>query len=143
MLRSASTPTDSSSAAGRSINGIDVDLHEVGELVTVIAALAALADGPSRLTGLAHVRGHETDRLAALATQINALGGDVVESEDGLLITPRALHGGTWATYADHRMATAAAVIGLAVDDVEIDDLSVTTKTLPDFAAMWSALLSA
>ena len=125
------------------IHGIDADLRDVSELVTVIAALAALADSPSHLTGLAHVRGHETDRLAALATGLNRLGGDAVESEDALTITPRPLHGGEWATYADHRMATAGAVLGLAVDGIEIDDLQVTTKTLPDFAGMWSRLLPA
>ena len=127
---------------GSAICGIDADLRDVSELVTVIAALAALADRPSHLTGLAHVRGHETDRLAALARGINGLGGDAVEEADGLTINPRPLHGGSWPTYADHRMATAGAVIGLAVDDVEIDDLSVTTKTLPDFGAMWSQMLA-
>jgi 3-phosphoshikimate 1-carboxyvinyltransferase len=104
--------------------------------------LAALADGPSRLTGLAHIRGHETDRLAALARGLNDLGGDVTELPDGLEIRPRPLHGGGWASYADHRMATAGAVLGLAVDGIEVDDLSATTKTLPDFGGMWSDLLS-
>jgi 3-phosphoshikimate 1-carboxyvinyltransferase len=124
------------------IYGLDADLRDVSELVTVIAALAAFADRPSHLTGLAHVRGHETDRLAALAREINGLGGDVVEEADGLTINPRPLHGGSWATYADHRMATAGAVIGLAVDDIEIEDLSVTTKTLPDFGVLWSQMLA-
>jgi 3-phosphoshikimate 1-carboxyvinyltransferase len=124
------------------IAGLDADLRDVSELVTVIAVLAALAESPSRLTGLAHVRGHETDRLAALARGITSLGGDVVESEDGLTITPRPLHGGTWAAYADHRMATAGAVLGLAVDGIEVDDLSATTKTLPDFGGMWSQMLA-
>jgi 3-phosphoshikimate 1-carboxyvinyltransferase len=124
------------------ISGIEVDLHDESELVTIVAALAALADGPSRLTGLAHVRGHETDRLAALAAGLNGLGGNVVESDDGLTITPAPLHGGEWATHADHRMATAGAVLGLAVDGVVIDDLDVTTKTLPDFGGMWSNLLA-
>jgi 3-phosphoshikimate 1-carboxyvinyltransferase len=124
------------------INGIDTDLRDASELATVIAVLAALADGPSHLTGLAHIRGHETDRLAALATGITDLGGDVTEEDDGLTIRPRPLHGGTWRAYADHRMATAGAVLGLVVDGIEIDDLASTTKTLPDFGGMWSRMLT-
>ena len=125
------------------VSGLNADLREVTELVTVIAVLAAVADGPSHLSGLAHIRGHETDRLAALAREINSLGGDVVEDEDSLRITPRPLHGGTWRVYADHRMATAGAVLGLTVRDVEIDDITATTKTLPDFTGMWSRMLQA
>jgi 3-phosphoshikimate 1-carboxyvinyltransferase len=124
------------------VTAIDADLHEVTELSTVVAALAALADGPSHLTGLAHTRGHETDRLAALAREITALGGAVVETEDSLLITPQPLHGGVWHAYADHRMATAGAVIGLAVPGVEIDDIAATTKTLPDFPGLWAQLVA-
>ncbi len=123
------------------ITGIDADLRDFPELATVIAALAALADVPSRLTGLAHTRGHETDRLTALSTEINRLGGAATDSADGLHITPQPLHGGLWQAYADHRMATAGAVIGLAVDGVEIDDIETTGKTLPDFAGMWSRML--
>lgn len=123
------------------IGGIDVDLSEVGELAPTVAALAALADGPSRLRGIAHLRGHETDRLAALATELNALGGDVVETDDGLAITPRPLRGGLVHTYADHRMATAAAIIGLRVPGIELDDVTATDKTLPGFAGQWRAML--
>jgi 3-phosphoshikimate 1-carboxyvinyltransferase len=119
------------------------DLHDVSELTPTIAAIAALADGESRLSGVAHIRGHETDRLAALATELNAIGGDVTETEDGLIIRPAPLHGGPWRAYADHRMATAAAVLGLAVDDIEVDDIACTSKTLPDFPAMWAELVSA
>lgn len=100
------------------VHGIDVDLGEVGELTPGIAALAALADSPSTLSGVAHLRLHETDRLAALTKEINNLGGDVTETADGLVIRPRPLHGGVFQTYDDHRMATAAAVIGLAVPGV-------------------------
>jgi 3-phosphoshikimate 1-carboxyvinyltransferase len=89
------------------------------------------------LTGIAHLRGHETDRLAALATEINALGGDVTETDDGLVIRPRAMHGGLWHSYEDHRMATAGAIIGLAVPGVLIDDIGTTAKTLPQFAELW------
>jgi 3-phosphoshikimate 1-carboxyvinyltransferase len=121
--------------------GVDIDLHDVGELTPTVAALAALADGPSQLRGIAHLRGHETDRLAALATEINRLGGDATETEDGLVIRPATLHGGVWGAYADHRMATAGAVIGLRVPGVFVDDIGSTSKTLPDFPAMWARML--
>jgi len=123
------------------LSGVDIDLHDVGELTPTVAALAALADGPSVLRGIAHLRGHETDRLAALATEINAFGGDAAETADGLAIRPTALHGGTWHAYADHRMATAGAIVGLAVDGVTVDDIGTTAKTLPDFPAMWRSML--
>jgi 3-phosphoshikimate 1-carboxyvinyltransferase len=124
------------------LRGLDADLHDVGELTPTLAALAAVADGPSSLRGVGHLRGHETDRLAALCTEVSNLGGDVIEHADGLTITPRPLHAGTWHAYADHRMATAGAIIGLVVDGIEVDDIECTTKTLPDFPGMWSALLS-
>ncbi|MFE6678073.1 3-phosphoshikimate 1-carboxyvinyltransferase [Streptomyces sp. NPDC057729] len=125
------------------IHGIDVDLGEVGELTPGIAAVAALADGPSTLSGVAHLRLHETDRLAALTKEINELGGDVTETADGLHIRPRPLHGGTFHTYDDHRMATAGSVIGLAVPGVEIENVATTAKTLPDFPRMWTGMLGA
>lgn len=125
------------------IQGIDVDLHEVGELTPVIAALCALAQSPSTLRGIAHLRGHETDRLAALATEINKLGGQVTETADGLEIVPVKLQGGTFATYSDHRMAMAGSVLGLAVPGILIEDIATTSKTLPDFASMWHDLVTA
>ncbi|MEU0719506.1 3-phosphoshikimate 1-carboxyvinyltransferase [Streptomyces lavendulocolor] len=125
------------------VHGIDVDLGEVGELTPGIAAVAALADSPSTLRGVAHLRLHETDRLAALTKEINELGGDVTETADGLHIRPRPLHGGVFRTYDDHRMATAGAVIGLAVAGVEIENVATTAKTLPDFPQMWTGMLEA
>jgi 3-phosphoshikimate 1-carboxyvinyltransferase len=124
------------------LSGVDIDLHDVGELTPTVAALAVFADGPSRLRGVAHLRGHETDRLAALAAEINRLGGSAEETADGLVIEPKPLRGGAWRAYADHRMATAGAVIGLRVPGVEIDDIGCTAKTLPDFPAMWAAMLA-
>ncbi|MFC8506116.1 3-phosphoshikimate 1-carboxyvinyltransferase [Streptomyces sp. NPDC057411] len=123
------------------IHGIDVDLGEVGELTPGIAAVAALADSPSTLRGVAHLRLHETDRLAALTKEINGLGGEVTETEDGLHIRPRPLRGGVFHTYHDHRMATAGAIIGLAVEGVEIENVATTEKTLPDFPRMWTEML--
>ena len=125
------------------VAGIDADLREVGELTPVLAALAALADSPSHLRGVAHLRGHETDRLAALAAELNNLGGNVVETEDGLIIRPRTLRGGVFHTYADHRMAQAGALLGLAVAGVDVEDVATTAKTLPDFARVWVHMLGA
>ncbi len=124
------------------ITGIDADLHDVGELTPVIAAVAALADSESELRGIAHLRLHETDRLAALAKELNELGGDVTETADGLRIRPRPLHGGVFHTYEDHRLATAAAVLGLAVKGIEVEDIATTGKTLPEFPALWTRMLT-
>jgi 3-phosphoshikimate 1-carboxyvinyltransferase len=125
------------------IHGIDADLHDVGELVPAVAALAALADSPSHLRGVAHIRGHETDRLAALATELSALGGDVTEHDDGLSLRPSELHGGTFHTYADHRMAHAAVVIGSAVPEVVVEGVETTSKTFPGFPDAWAGLFPA
>jgi 3-phosphoshikimate 1-carboxyvinyltransferase len=126
---------------GASIKGIDIDLHDVGELTPSIAALAALADSPSHLRGIGHLRLHETDRLAALTTEINGLGGDVTEEETALHITPAPLHAGTFHTYEDHRLATAGAVIGLVVEGIEVENIATTRKTLTDFPGLWKSLL--
>ncbi len=121
--------------------GLDADLHDVGELTPTVAAVALFADGPSRLTGIGHLRGHETDRLAALAQDITAVGGRVDEAPDGLTIHPAALHGGRWGSFADHRMATAGAIVGLRVPGVVVDDVATTAKTLPGFDLMWQTML--
>ncbi|TDZ43198.1 3-phosphoshikimate 1-carboxyvinyltransferase [Mycobacteroides franklinii] len=123
---------------------VDLDLGEVGELTPTVAALAALAEpgSVSILRGIAHLRGHETDRLKALAHEINALGGQCEETEDGLRIVATGLHGGVWGSYADHRMATAGALVGLKVPGVSVDDIATTSKTLPDFPGMWADMLT-
>ena len=120
---------------------VDVDLHESSELTPVVAALCALADGPSVIRGVAHVRGHETDRIAALHAELGALGADVTETEDGLRIVPRPLHPGRFRTYADHRMVMAAAVIGLAVPGVVVEDPATVAKTMPEFTTLWERML--
>jgi 3-phosphoshikimate 1-carboxyvinyltransferase len=119
---------------------LDADLHDVGELVPALAALCALAEGPSYLRGVAHIRGHETDRLSALATELRRLGAGVEERPDGLDITPAPLHGGLFRTYADHRMAHAAVVIGSRVDDVLVENVTTTGKTFPGFERVWAGL---
>jgi 3-phosphoshikimate 1-carboxyvinyltransferase len=121
--------------------GIDADLHDVGELTPAVAALCALADGPSHLRGIGHIRHHETDRLAALATELGALGADVTEHADGLSLRPAPLHGGVFHTYADHRMAHAGVIIGAAVDGIAVENVATTAKTFPDFAGFWSGLV--
>ncbi|GAB3458964.1 3-phosphoshikimate 1-carboxyvinyltransferase [Actinophytocola sediminis] len=123
------------------LTGLDIDLRDVGELTPTVAAMAALADGPSVLRGIGHLRGHETDRLAALVAEITGLGGAATETPDGLEIRPATLHGGRWRAYEDHRMATAGAIVGLLVPGVEVDDIATTAKTLPDFPVMWTRML--
>ncbi len=122
------------------LQGLDVDLHDVGELTPVVAALCALATTPSHLRGVGHIRHPETDRLAALARELGGLGADVTEHPDGLSFRPAPLHGGLFRTYADHRMAHAGVVVGAAVDDVLVEDVATTAKTFTDFAGAWSAL---
>ncbi|TQM62303.1 3-phosphoshikimate 1-carboxyvinyltransferase [Humibacillus xanthopallidus] len=127
---------------GDEIVGIDIDLHDAAELTPTVAAVAALASTPSWIRGVAHIRGHETDRLAALTAELGGLGGSVVETEDGLRITPAPLHGGRFRTYHDHRMATAGAVLGLRVPGVLVEDVATTAKTLPDFVGLWQGMLA-
>ena len=123
------------------LRGVDLDLHDVGELTPAVAALCALAGTPSHLRGIGHIRGHETDRLAALARELGGLGADVTEHPDGLELRPAPLHGGTFETYADHRMAHAGVIVGAAVDGVRVDDVATTAKTFTDFPGFWAALL--
>ncbi|TDY09240.1 3-phosphoshikimate 1-carboxyvinyltransferase [Mycolicibacterium litorale] len=128
----------------RHYDGFDADLHDVGELTPAVAALAAVAapGAVSRLRGVAHLRGHETDRLAALRAEINGLGGQCEETDDGLVITATPLHGGVWHSYADHRMAMAGAIVGLRTPGVEIEDIATTAKTLPEFPQLWTDMLA-
>ncbi|MGV0868862.1 3-phosphoshikimate 1-carboxyvinyltransferase [Corynebacterium kalidii] len=128
-------------AAGGALQGISWDMHDVGELTPTVAALCAVAEGRSHLYGIAHLRGHETDRLAALQRELSGLGCGVTQTEDGLVIDPQPLHGGVWHTYADHRMATAGAVLGLVTPDVLVEDIATTAKTLPDFDLRWTQMV--
>jgi 3-phosphoshikimate 1-carboxyvinyltransferase len=127
------------------VRGIDADLRDVAELAPVLTAAAALADTPSVFTGLAHIRRHETDRLAALAKEINALGGDITELPDGLQIRPRPLRAhaadGPFGSYDDHRMVMAAAVLGLAVPGIRVADAQTVAKTFPGFTSVWADML--
>ena len=122
--------------------GIHLDMGDIGELAPTVAAIAACATTPSELTGIAHLRGHETDRLAALSAEINGLGGDCEELDDGLRITPTRMRGSVWHTYDDHRMATAGAIIGLVTRGVDVENIETTSKTLPGFAQMWAEVVA-
>ena len=133
---------DDLAITGDQIHGIDIDLHDVGELTPSIAAICAFADSASYLRGIAHLRTHETDRLSALATEINRLGGEVIEEQSALRIIPRPMHAGIFHTYEDHRLATAGAMIGLRVVGIEVENIETTRKTLPDFPGAWNELLT-
>ncbi len=124
------------------ISGIDLDLHDAGELAPAVAALCAVAESPSRLHGIAHIRGHETDRLTALAVELEGLGAHVEEEPDGLRIVPAPMHGGEFKTYADHRMAHAAVIVGSAVDGILVENVATTAKTFPGFADVWAGLFA-
>jgi 3-phosphoshikimate 1-carboxyvinyltransferase len=128
-------------SGGATIRPLVADLGEVGELTPVLAALCALADGTSRLTGVGHLRGHETDRLQALDEVLTAVGATVEQLPDGLVVTPGPHRPARVGSYADHRMVHAAAVLGLAVEGVEVRDPGAVTKTLPDFVERWNAML--
>ena len=136
------TVTGMRDEAGNSVvHGITLDLTTGGELAPAIVAIASLASTPSTIKGIGHIRHHETDRLAALANEINKLGGKVTELEDGLHIEPAELHGGVWLSYEDHRMATSGAIIGLVVPGVEVENIGTTSKTLPEVPKLWSTLV--
>ncbi|MDY5152964.1 3-phosphoshikimate 1-carboxyvinyltransferase [Actinobaculum suis] len=120
---------------------LDADLHDVGELTPTISAVAAFATGPSRLRNIGQLRGHETDRLAAITAELNRLGCTASISGDDILISPAPMHAAQLQTYADHRMATFAAIIGLGVEGVVVEDVETTAKTMPDFPQMWETLV--
>lgn len=130
------------SGTGR-ISGGTLDLRHLGELTPAVVALAMTADAPTTIKGVGYLRGHETDRLAALATEAERVGGAVSVRDDGLLVTPRRLRPAVWHSYRDHRMATAGAIVGLVVPGMQIDDIGSTAKTFPTFPELWHQMLSA
>jgi 3-phosphoshikimate 1-carboxyvinyltransferase len=129
-------------AGGRELPGVDLDLSHAGELAPTLVALAALSPASSQFRGIGHLRGHETDRLKALVSNIEALWGSASETSDGIVVAPAELHPGLWKAFDDHRMATSGALLGLAIPGVEVDDIACTSKTLPEFPALWDELLS-
>lgn len=129
-------------ATGGAIPGAVLDMHAAGELSPTLVALAAIASGPVEVTGIGHIRGHETDRIRALVDNITALGGTATALEDGIRIEPAPLTSGDWSAYDDHRIATAGAVVGLRVPGIEVDDIGATAKTIPEFPELWAAMLA-
>ncbi|GAA3649955.1 3-phosphoshikimate 1-carboxyvinyltransferase [Microbacterium marinilacus] len=130
-------------SGGRAIHGVDLDLSAVSELTPTLVGLAAFADAPTTFHGIGHIRGHETDRIAALAANVNALGGAAEEMADGIRISPVPLRAGSWRAHHDHRMATTGALVGLRVPGVVVDDIGTTAKTLPQFTQLWDEMLGA
>ncbi len=124
------------------LSGIDIDLHDVGELTPTVAAACALATTPSRLRGIAHLAGHETDRLSALVAEITRLGGKASTTDDGIAINPRPLRSAVVDSYHDHRMATFGAIIGLAVRGVQVRNIEATSKTMPNFENAWNRMVT-
>ncbi|MEU6249833.1 3-phosphoshikimate 1-carboxyvinyltransferase [Glycomyces sp. NPDC047010] len=123
--------------SGEPIPG-ELDLADAAELTPALAALFGVSQGPFAIRGVAHIRGHETDRVSALVTELRKIGADVDEYEDGFRVNSGGRGpGGTWSTYADHRMAHAGAVAGLVVPGLVLDDVACTSKTWPDFAEVW------
>ena len=127
--------------AGDTVSAVDLDLSAVGELTPTLVGLALFADGPSTFTGIGHIRGHETDRIAALVENIRAIGGEAQELPDGIRVRPRPLSGGRWRAFHDHRLATTGALVGLRVPGVEVDDIGTTAKTMPEFPELWADML--
>jgi 3-phosphoshikimate 1-carboxyvinyltransferase len=126
------------------IDGVCADLSEVGELTPVLTALAALARSPSEFTGIGHLRRHESNRLASLASEIGKLGGDVAELADGLRIRPAPLHanGVVFDSHDDHRLVMAAAVLGLVTDGLRVQNAATVGKTFPGFSRCWTQILA-
>jgi 3-phosphoshikimate 1-carboxyvinyltransferase len=118
---------------GRLLRGIDVDMNAISDTVQTLGAVALFAEGPTTIRGVGHIRHKETDRIAALATELRKLGAEVEERQDGLRIVPRPLRGASIATYNDHRMAMSLAIAGLRVPGVKICDPQCTAKTYPAF----------
>lgn len=128
---------------GGSFEGVELDFSAAGgELVPNIAAVCAFASSASALTGIGHLRGHETDRITALANELGAVGVEVAEQPEGLIIHPGELRAAEWKCYADHRMATSGALVGLGVAGITLDDVRSTAKTLPQFVELWEGMLA-
>jgi 3-phosphoshikimate 1-carboxyvinyltransferase len=142
VTRTATTVTVSApGVAAGSLPGVTLDLHEAGELAPTLISVSVFSDSPSTFSGISHLRGHETDRIAALVTNIRDIGGLAEETSDGIIVTPAPLRGGVWRAWGDHRMATSGALVGLGVDGITVDDMGQTSKTLPEFVALWNHML--
>ena len=126
--------------ANKSLQGVDIDMSEISDLVPTLAIVAMFAKTPTRIRNVGFIRNKESDRIGDLAREMRGLGANVVEYEDGLEISPQALHGGTCDTHHDHRIAMAFGVAGLKLPGVIIDQPSVVSKSWPQFWEMLEAL---
>jgi len=118
---------------GRSLHGIDVDMNAISDTVMTLGAVACFADGPTTIRNVAHIRHKETDRIAALANELRAVGANIEEFADGLTITPGPVHGAEIETYNDHRMAMSLALVGLKIPGIVIRNPGCVAKTYPGF----------
>jgi 3-phosphoshikimate 1-carboxyvinyltransferase len=125
--------SDSITVSGRPLHGIDVDMNAISDTVQTLAVVALFADGPTTIRNVGHIRHKETDRIAALATELRKLGAEVDESADGLVIRPGKLRPATIDTYSDHRMAMSFALAGLRMPGVRIQDPRCVDKTYPNY----------
>ncbi len=127
-------------ADGR-LQGIDVDLNDMPDVVQTLAVLAAFAHGPTTIRNVANLRIKETDRLDALATELARIGVQARLTDDGITIHPGPPpRPATIETYDDHRMAMSFALAGLRLDGLTIKNPDCVTKTFPNFFQLWTAL---
>jgi len=126
--------------ANKPLQGVDIDMSEISDLVPTLAIVAMFAKTPTRIRNVGFIRNKESDRIGDLASEMRSLGAKVVEYEDGLEILPQALHGGSCDTHHDHRIAMAFGVAGLKVPGVIINQANVVSKSWPQFWEMLEAL---
>jgi 3-phosphoshikimate 1-carboxyvinyltransferase len=142
VTRTATTVTVSApGVSAGALPGVTLNLHDAGELAPTFIALSVFSGSPSTFSGISHLRGHETDRIAALVANIRDIGGSAEETPDGIIVTPTPLRGGVWKAWGDHRMATSGALIGLGHAGISVDDIGQTSKTLPEFVSLWQQML--
>lgn len=127
---------------GSALRGVDVNMADISDTVQTLAAVAMFAAGPTTVTGVAHNRVKETDRISDLATELRKLGAAVEEFEDGFKLTPpESVQPASIETYGDHRMAMSLSLVGLRQSGIEIQDPGCTAKTYPEFWAEMSAFV--
>lgn len=124
---------DSITVTGGNLRGVEIDMNAISDTAQTLAVVAPFAQGATTIRNVAHMRHKETDRIAALATELRRLGQTVIEHEDGLTIDPAPIQPSTVATYDDHRMAMSFALMGLKTAGIRIAHPECTQKTYPDY----------
>jgi 3-phosphoshikimate 1-carboxyvinyltransferase len=125
--------SNSTTVIGRPLHGIDIDMNAISDTVQTLSVVALFATGETRIRNIRHIRHKETDRIAAVATELRKLGADVIEETDGLTIRPGQPRPAAIDTYKDHRMAMSFAIAGLRIPGVRINDPACVEKTYPRF----------